>query len=173
MSSEKKIILSVDQHTVVFPKDLIPAEIQQFSCTVRADGSLVLTPLDGALKPLRTQAKTGVSGESSEVFENVIDFNAARQRVQHRAHPQKPAACLAGKPSSDEPFNFVKLHLFSSRLEAEMVGEILKQSEIPYLIQSEDIGIFGPGASPVPGGVRMAVREADLDYARGLLAGLI
>lgn len=58
-------------------------------------------------------------------------------------------------------------------MEAEMAGEILKQSEIPYLIQSEDIGIFGPGAGPAPMGARLMVRQDDLQDAKVLLSGLI
>ena len=58
-------------------------------------------------------------------------------------------------------------------MEAEMAGEVLKQAEIPYLIQSEDIGIFGPGASPAPAGARLLVPQEDLQDAEILLAGLI
>lgn len=69
--------------------------------------------------------------------------------------------------------DFILLHRFSSRMEAEMAGEILKQAEIPYLIQSEDIGIFGPGAGPAPMGARLMVRQDDLQDAKVLLSGLI
>jgi len=54
-----------------------------------------------------------------------------------------------------------------------MAAEILKQAEIPYLIQSEDIGIFGPGGSPAPAGARLLVSREDLQDAKALLAGLI
>ncbi|MCG3113666.1 MAG: DUF2007 domain-containing protein [Candidatus Manganitrophus sp. SB1] len=69
--------------------------------------------------------------------------------------------------------DFILLHRFPSRMEAEMAGEILKQGEIPYLIQSEDIGIFGPGAGPAPMGARLMVRQDDLQDAKVLLSGLI
>ncbi len=69
--------------------------------------------------------------------------------------------------------DFVLLHRFPSRIEAEMAGEILKQAEIPYVIQSEDIGIFGPGSSPAPMGARLMVRSDDFQDAKVLLAGLI
>lgn len=69
--------------------------------------------------------------------------------------------------------DFVVLHLFHLRMEAEMAGEILKEAEIPYLIQSEDIGLFGPGAGPAPGGARLMVRKADLEDAKVLLTGLV
>lgn len=69
--------------------------------------------------------------------------------------------------------DFVLLHRFPSRLEAEMAGEILEKAEIPHLIQSDDIGIFGPGATPAPGGAHLLVHPEDLPDARILLAGLI
>lgn len=69
--------------------------------------------------------------------------------------------------------DFILLHRFPSRMEAEMAGEILKQAEIPYLIQSEDIGIFGSGAGPAPMGARLMVRQDDLQDAKVLLSGLI
>lgn len=69
--------------------------------------------------------------------------------------------------------DFILLHRFPSRMEAEMAGEILKKAEIPYLIQSEDIGIFGPGAGSAPMGARLMVRQDDLQDAKVLLSGLI
>ncbi len=174
MSSEKRIILPVDQNNIVFPKDLIPANVEQFVCDVQADGRLVLTPLDGVLRSSVEPLLLDDTSESPEGLPNVIDFRKAKRRHQSADLKKKRMASeVKQNVPSNEPLNFIKLHLFSSRIEAEMVGEILKQAEIPYLIQSEDIGIFGPGASPVPGGVRMVVREADLEYAKALLAGII
>ncbi len=69
--------------------------------------------------------------------------------------------------------DFVALHDFSSRVEAEMAGEILEQAGIPFLIQSEDIGIFGPGGGPAPTGAQLLVRLEDLPDATTLLTGLI
>lgn len=69
--------------------------------------------------------------------------------------------------------DFVVLYLFPSRIEAEMAGEILKEAEIPYLIQSEDIGLFGPGGSPAPAGARLMVRKEDIEDAKVLLTGLV
>ncbi len=69
--------------------------------------------------------------------------------------------------------DFVVLHLFQLRMEAEMAGEILKEGEIPYIIQSEDIGLFGSGAGPAPAGARLMVRKADLEDAKVLLTGLV
>ena len=68
---------------------------------------------------------------------------------------------------------FIRLSVFPSRLEAEMAGEILAKVEIPFLIQSDDIGIFGPGAVPAPSGAKLLVREEDLSEAEALLPKLL
>lgn len=54
-----------------------------------------------------------------------------------------------------------------------MAGEILAKVEIPFLIQSDDIGIFGPGAVPAPAGAKLLVREEDLSEAEALLPKLL
>ncbi len=41
--------------------------------------------------------------------------------------------------------NFTEVARFSSRLEAEAVGHALDQYSIPFLVQSADVGMFGPG----------------------------
>ena len=46
-------------------------------------------------------------------------------------------------PSVDD--KFVKIARFDTRLEAEAIGHALDQYEIPFLVKSDDIGIFGPG----------------------------
>lgn len=68
-----------------------------------------------------------------------------------------------------EKSRFIQLSVFPSRLEAEMAGEILGRVEIPFLIQSDDIGIFGPGAVPAPSGAKLLVREEDFSEAESLL----
>ena len=40
---------------------------------------------------------------------------------------------------------FVEIARFSSRLEAETIGHALDPHQIPFLVQSPDIGMFGPG----------------------------
>ena len=40
---------------------------------------------------------------------------------------------------------FVRVAEFDSRLEAEAIGNALEQYDIPFLVKSEDLGIFGPG----------------------------
>jgi len=41
--------------------------------------------------------------------------------------------------------DFKEVARFNSRLEAEAVGHALDQYSIPFLVQSADIGMFGPG----------------------------
>jgi len=48
----------------------------------------------------------------------------------------------AAEPVDDE---FVEIARFDTRLEAEAIGHALDQYDIPFLVKSDDIGIFGPG----------------------------
>ena len=64
---------------------------------------------------------------------------------------------------------YTKLRTFPSRLEAEMAAEVLNKSQIPFIIQSEDTGIFGPGSMPSPRGARLLVPREDMRRARDLL----
>ena len=53
---------------------------------------------------------------------------------------------------------FEEVAKFNSRLEAEAVGHALDQYEIPFLVQSADVGIFGPGMTGwSPEGARLLV----------------
>ena len=54
-------------------------------------------------------------------------------------------------------------------MEAEMAAELLKNAQIPFIIQSEDTGIFGPGNMPSPRGARLLVPEGDIKRAQELL----
>jgi len=65
--------------------------------------------------------------------------------------------------------DYAKLMTFPSRLEAEMAAEVLKKAQIPFIIQSEDTGIFGPGNVPSPRGARLLVPREDMKLARELL----
>ncbi|MDX1500905.1 MAG: hypothetical protein R3325_00990 [Thermoanaerobaculia bacterium] len=59
---------------------------------------------------------------------------------------------------------------FNSRLEAETIGHALDAHDIPFLVQSGDVGMFGPGMigrSPV--GASLLVPEERLDEVRRLL----
>jgi hypothetical protein len=67
---------------------------------------------------------------------------------------------------------YTKLRTFSSRMEAEMAAELLKKAQIPFIIQSEDTGIFGPGNMPSPRGARLLVQREDVKRARVLLKGI-
>ena len=65
---------------------------------------------------------------------------------------------------------FVEIAAFDSRLEAEAIGHALDQYDIPFLVQSAGVGMFGMGMvgkSPVP--VSLCVPDNRLDEVRGLL----
>jgi hypothetical protein len=70
--------------------------------------------------------------------------------------------------------NFTEVGHFASRLEAETIGHALDQHSIPFLVQSEDVGIFGPGhCGRTPGGATLLVREEDLERVRELMSCLV
>lgn len=62
---------------------------------------------------------------------------------------------------------FVEVARFNSRLEAETIGHALDPHGIPFLVESPDIGMFGPGmigASPVGASLKVPsdrVREVE------------
>ena len=65
---------------------------------------------------------------------------------------------------------FVEIAKFDSRLEAEAIGHALDQYDIPFLVQSAGVGMFGMGMmgkSPVP--VSLCVPDNRLDEVRELL----
>ena len=65
---------------------------------------------------------------------------------------------------------FAEIARFSSRLEAEAVGHALDQFDIPFLVQSADIGMFGPGMiGNSPAGAQLLVPQDREEEARELL----
>ncbi len=65
---------------------------------------------------------------------------------------------------------FSEIAWFSSRLEAEAVGHALDQYDIPFLVQSHDTGMFGPGmVGWSPGGAALLVPEDRIAEVRELL----
>lgn len=65
---------------------------------------------------------------------------------------------------------YVDIAVFSSRLEAEAIGHALDQHDIPFLVQSHDVGMFGPGMMGyTPDGARLLVPEDRLEEVRELL----
>jgi len=69
---------------------------------------------------------------------------------------------------------YVEIARFSSRLEAETVGHALDQYDIPFVVQSPDIGIFGPGmtgASPL--GASLRVPEDRVEEVEELLTCVV
>lgn len=70
--------------------------------------------------------------------------------------------------------DFVEIACFDSRLEAETIGHALDQYDIPFIVQSSDIGMFGPGmigTSPV--GARLMVPENRVAEVRDLLSCVV
>lgn len=66
--------------------------------------------------------------------------------------------------------DFVEIARFSSRMEAEVYGHALDQLEIPFLIQGNDVGIFGPGMTGfTPNGVGLLVPESRLPEVEEVL----
>lgn len=62
---------------------------------------------------------------------------------------------------------------FNSRLEAEAIGHALDQYSIPFLVQSADVGMFGPGMTGwSPQGASLLVPADKLDEVRELLTCL-
>jgi|GEM_PF-468518 len=66
---------------------------------------------------------------------------------------------------------FVEIASFSSRLEAETIGHALDAHDIPFMVQSPDIGMFGPGfMGATASGAALLVPEDCAARARELLA---
>jgi len=66
---------------------------------------------------------------------------------------------------------FVEVARFPSRLEAETVGHALDAHEIPFLVKSDDVGIFGPGmVGTSPAGATLWVSDEHLARVRELLS---
>ncbi|MEM9290874.1 MAG: hypothetical protein AAGD01_04275 [Acidobacteriota bacterium] len=67
-------------------------------------------------------------------------------------------------PSPHSPLeedDFVEVARFPSRMEAETVGHALDDHDIPFLVQSSDVGIFGPGMSGfTPEGAQLLVPQS-------------
>ncbi len=65
---------------------------------------------------------------------------------------------------------YVEIARFESRLEAETIGHALDRYDIPFLIQSHDIGMFGPGhMGRTPGGAGLCVPADCAEEASELL----
>lgn len=71
--------------------------------------------------------------------------------------------------------DYVEIARLPSRLEAETIGHALDEHGIPFLVQSPDIGIFGPGfagANPA-GGAALLVPEDAVEKVRELLTCVV
>ncbi len=69
---------------------------------------------------------------------------------------------------------YVEVSWFPSRLEAEAVGHALDQYDIPFLVQSADTGMFGPGMTGwSPQGAKLLVPEERLAEVRELISCVV
>lgn len=70
--------------------------------------------------------------------------------------------------------DYVEIAVLSSRLEAEAIGHALDQFDIPFVVQSHDVGMFGPGMTgPTPAGASLRVPADRVDEVRELLSCLV
>ena len=66
--------------------------------------------------------------------------------------------------------DFKEVARFNSRLEAEAIGHALDQYSIPFLVQSADVGMFGPGMTGwSPQGATLLVPADRVDEVHELL----
>ncbi len=69
---------------------------------------------------------------------------------------------------------FVEIARFPSRIEAETVGHALDQYDVPFMIRSNDVGMFGPGMIGwTPDGARLMVAEKHKSRVEELLACVV
>ena len=67
--------------------------------------------------------------------------------------------------------DYTEVRRFNSRLEAETVGHALDQYGIPFMVKSDDIGIFGPGhTGAVPSGVALWVPDDRVEEVQRLIS---
>jgi len=91
-----------------------------------------------------------------------VDFRAGAGR-----RPARPGMQEKGEMTEDE---WVQLHEYAGRFEADLDVGVLEEAEIPVVVKGPPIGIFGPGFSGATAtGVRVFVRERDVETARDLL----
>ncbi len=68
----------------------------------------------------------------------------------------------------------VEIARFSSRLEAESIGHALDQYGIPFLVRSDDVGIYGPGMTGwSPQGASLWIAADRVDEVRELLSCVV
>ena len=86
---------------------------------------------------------------------------------------QRPTGSTEGREpesTTGDSQEFVVVGHFPSRLEAETVGHALDPREIPFLVQSSDIGMFGPGMGGfTPEGAALLVPSDREEEVRQLL----
>lgn len=69
---------------------------------------------------------------------------------------------------------YVEIARFESRIEAETIGHALDQYDIPFMVQSADVGMFGPGmVGWSPAGAALLVPEDRVEQVRELLTCIV
>lgn len=69
---------------------------------------------------------------------------------------------------------FVEIARFPSRLEAEAIGHALDPHGIPFMVQSSDVGVFGPGMTGMsPGGAALCVPEDRVEEVQQLISCVV
>ena len=77
-------------------------------------------------------------------------------------------------PASKRSSELVEIARFPSRLEAESIGHALDQYDIPFVVRSDDVGMFGPGMTGwSPQGASLWVAAGQLDEVRELLSCIV
>lgn len=72
------------------------------------------------------------------------------------------------------PPELVEIARFPSRLEAESIGHALDQYDIPFIVRSDDVGIYGPGMTGwSPQGASLWVAAGQVDEVRKLLSCVV
>ncbi len=68
----------------------------------------------------------------------------------------------------------IPIQNFAGRMQADMAGHLLDDEGIPFLVKSDDIGIYGPGAEgQTVQGATLWAPEERAEEARELLRALM
>ena len=77
-------------------------------------------------------------------------------------------------PPSEKTPELVEIARFPSRLEAESIGHALDQYDIPFMVRSDDVGMYGPGMTGwSPQGASLWVAARHVERVRELLTCIV
>ncbi len=126
----------------------------------------------------RKEDKEGKEGqeEKEENEKGQLSRGAERGEWGSRRDDRRSGSfpqCEGGGVYNDS-MSLRKVGHFPSRLEAEAIGYALEQHSIPFVVRSEDLGIFGPGHSwATPQGATLWVPEECVERVRELMSCLV